>query len=56
MEALNNETPIVEFNIDNFQGGLECDVEEVGHVLGILRLILVKMCYLFIVNSTRDEY
>ncbi|XP_037891722.1 forkhead box protein O [Glossina fuscipes] len=28
MEALNNETPIVEFNIDNFQGGLECNIEE----------------------------
>ncbi|KAI9580563.1 hypothetical protein GQX74_012644 [Glossina fuscipes] len=29
MEALNNETPIVEFNIDNFQGGLECNIEEI---------------------------
>ena len=30
MEALNNQTQIDDFNIENFHGGLECNLEEVS--------------------------
>lgn len=30
MEALNSQTPLDEFQLDNFQGGLECNIEEVS--------------------------
>lgn len=30
MEALNGQTPLDEFQLDNFQGGLECNIEEVS--------------------------
>lgn len=46
MEALNNPTNLEDlgFNIDGFQGGLECNVEEVNEFF--LHLVGAKTGYL----------
>lgn len=50
MEALNNPTNLEDlgFNIDGFQGGLECNVEEVNDFFLVqLKIIFLKCKSLF---------